>query len=418
MSSYGPLSPVGEKPGNWHCPRDRSRWTDSPASVQSARFPVFRTGENSAKSCGRARAGKVDELTDRVGRSRVSDRLEGVPRRWEFARDSTAGETFLVVQMESAVVCDSARQSWIPPHWSDSGPWYDGLSGRVRSILHDRTRSSSPWAVRPASSSCASPQVVFHYHRSTAEEWRQFRPQSESRDGFSVRRPGSVVRPCADLLSVEPAEPAGGCAYEDGVPQPAKRPKICKVSQQTIIRCFDNGQLKGFRVPGSKFRRIPREALYKFMKDNGIPTDALEKWEAQDSARGRRAGSGRNGRTRPSRSDGRVRSPHRVQRLRRGDDGEGLPPGPHHPRRDAAGHQRQGSLPPRPRWPVDGRCSDYLHLRLDRGRQDSGIEARRADEFIRKPFDVDHSHRADVRAVGDRNRRSGVVVVCFRRAGA
>jgi len=52
--------------------------------------------------------------------------------------------------------------------------------------------------------------------------------------------------------------------------------KICKVSQQTIIRCFDNGQLKGFRVPGSKFRRIPREALYKFMRDNNIPTDALE----------------------------------------------------------------------------------------------------------------------------------------------
>jgi excisionase family DNA binding protein len=52
--------------------------------------------------------------------------------------------------------------------------------------------------------------------------------------------------------------------------------KICKVSQQTIIRCFDNGQLKGFRVPGSRFRRIPREALYKFMKENGIPTDALE----------------------------------------------------------------------------------------------------------------------------------------------
>src|SRR5881275_1335165 len=52
--------------------------------------------------------------------------------------------------------------------------------------------------------------------------------------------------------------------------------KICKVSQQTIIRCFDSGQLKGFRVPGSRFRRIPREALYRFMKDNGIPTDALE----------------------------------------------------------------------------------------------------------------------------------------------
>lgn len=52
--------------------------------------------------------------------------------------------------------------------------------------------------------------------------------------------------------------------------------KICKVSQQTIIRCFDSGQLKGFRVPGSRFRRIPRESLFRFMKENGIPTDALE----------------------------------------------------------------------------------------------------------------------------------------------
>jgi excisionase family DNA binding protein len=52
--------------------------------------------------------------------------------------------------------------------------------------------------------------------------------------------------------------------------------KICKVSQQTIIRCFDSGQLKGFRVPGSRFRRIPRDLLYRFMKENGIPTDALE----------------------------------------------------------------------------------------------------------------------------------------------
>src|SRR6476660_2408154 len=52
--------------------------------------------------------------------------------------------------------------------------------------------------------------------------------------------------------------------------------KICKVSQQTIIRCFDNGSLKGFRVPGSRFRRIPRDELCSFMRDNGIPTDALE----------------------------------------------------------------------------------------------------------------------------------------------
>lgn len=52
--------------------------------------------------------------------------------------------------------------------------------------------------------------------------------------------------------------------------------KVCKVSQQTIIRCFDSGQLKGFRVPGSRFRRIPRQELFNFMRENGIPTDALE----------------------------------------------------------------------------------------------------------------------------------------------
>jgi excisionase family DNA binding protein len=86
---------------------------------------------------------------------------------------------------------------------------------------------------------------------------------------------GSVAWPCVDLLTREPAEPAGWCPMKT-VFTTGEAAKICKVSQQTIIRCFDNGQLKGFRVPGSKFRRIPREALYKFMKDNGIPTDALE----------------------------------------------------------------------------------------------------------------------------------------------
>lgn len=51
---------------------------------------------------------------------------------------------------------------------------------------------------------------------------------------------------------------------------------VCKVSQQTIIRCFDSGRLEGFRVPGSKFRRIPREELLRFMRGNGISTEALE----------------------------------------------------------------------------------------------------------------------------------------------
>ncbi len=52
--------------------------------------------------------------------------------------------------------------------------------------------------------------------------------------------------------------------------------QVCKVSQQTVIRCFDSGKLKGFRVPGSRFRRIPRESLVSFMKENQIPLDQLD----------------------------------------------------------------------------------------------------------------------------------------------
>jgi len=52
--------------------------------------------------------------------------------------------------------------------------------------------------------------------------------------------------------------------------------EICNVSQQTVIRCFDSGRLRGFRVPGSRFRRIPRDSLIQFMKENGIPLKQLE----------------------------------------------------------------------------------------------------------------------------------------------
>jgi excisionase family DNA binding protein len=52
--------------------------------------------------------------------------------------------------------------------------------------------------------------------------------------------------------------------------------EICNLSQQTVIRCFDSGRLKGFRVPGSRFRRIPRDSLIHFMKEHAIPLDRLE----------------------------------------------------------------------------------------------------------------------------------------------
>ena len=43
--------------------------------------------------------------------------------------------------------------------------------------------------------------------------------------------------------------------------------KICKVAPRTVSKWFDSGRLKGYRIPGSQDRRIPREYLIKFLFD-------------------------------------------------------------------------------------------------------------------------------------------------------
>lgn len=52
--------------------------------------------------------------------------------------------------------------------------------------------------------------------------------------------------------------------------------KICKVAPRTVSKWFDAGQLRGYRIPGSKDRRIPREHLVSFMKMHGIPLNGME----------------------------------------------------------------------------------------------------------------------------------------------
>lgn len=51
--------------------------------------------------------------------------------------------------------------------------------------------------------------------------------------------------------------------------------KICNVAPRTVSKWFDSGQLKGYRIPGSKDRRIPVSQLVRFMKDHKIPLDGL-----------------------------------------------------------------------------------------------------------------------------------------------
>lgn len=51
--------------------------------------------------------------------------------------------------------------------------------------------------------------------------------------------------------------------------------KICNVAPRTVSKWFDTGQLKGYRIPGSKDRRIPVNELVRFMKANNMPAPTL-----------------------------------------------------------------------------------------------------------------------------------------------
>jgi two-component system response regulator RpaA len=55
---------------------------------------------------------------------------------------------------------------------------------------------------------------------------------------------------------------------------------ICRVAPRTVAKWCDSGQLQCFLVPGSKFRRCPRDAFFKFLRQN-LP-EALKRestWE-------------------------------------------------------------------------------------------------------------------------------------------
>ncbi|MGA3065885.1 MAG: response regulator [Tepidisphaeraceae bacterium] len=46
--------------------------------------------------------------------------------------------------------------------------------------------------------------------------------------------------------------------------------KICNVAPRTVSKWFDSGALHGYRIPGSKDRRIPLNQLIRFMKMHGM----------------------------------------------------------------------------------------------------------------------------------------------------
>lgn len=51
---------------------------------------------------------------------------------------------------------------------------------------------------------------------------------------------------------------------------------LCHVTIPTVIKWIESGELEGFKIPGSKNRRITRESLLEFMNRYHIPTTPLE----------------------------------------------------------------------------------------------------------------------------------------------
>ena len=52
--------------------------------------------------------------------------------------------------------------------------------------------------------------------------------------------------------------------------------KICQVAPRTVSKWFDAGQLKGYRIPGSRDRRIPVAELIRFLRAHGMPLGSLD----------------------------------------------------------------------------------------------------------------------------------------------
>ncbi len=48
--------------------------------------------------------------------------------------------------------------------------------------------------------------------------------------------------------------------------------KICQVAPRTVSKWFDAGRLGGYRIPGSMDRRVPRNELIRFLRENDMPT--------------------------------------------------------------------------------------------------------------------------------------------------
>ena len=51
--------------------------------------------------------------------------------------------------------------------------------------------------------------------------------------------------------------------------------RVCGAAPQTVSKWIDSGRLKGYRMPGSMDRRVKRDVLIAFLRENGMPTELI-----------------------------------------------------------------------------------------------------------------------------------------------
>src|SRR5450432_3965567 len=94
--------------------------------------------------------------------------------------------------------------------------------------------------------------------RSKARNWRV-----DINTVYGPRRPSQGERCMMSATKVKDVLTTGEVA------------KICNVAPRTVSKWFDSGALHGYRIPGSKDRRIPLNQLIRFMKQHGMPLNGL-----------------------------------------------------------------------------------------------------------------------------------------------
>lgn len=52
--------------------------------------------------------------------------------------------------------------------------------------------------------------------------------------------------------------------------------RLCRVTIRTVIKWYEQGRLEGYKLPGSRDRRFTRDAVERFVRENGLPDVLIE----------------------------------------------------------------------------------------------------------------------------------------------